>query len=260
MSRAKTKSNNSYKLFEPKYPMEIKNEINLKKGAATFLDVLGWKGIWIENRQAINILHSLVQETIKKAKSITFEYMENDKLRGNDNLRGRDNFGGIDTNVLSISDTIALFTSGPAEIAIEIHAKICSWLLEYAFKQKIPLRGAISYGEYSIKENIMLGYAVDEAASWHEKTDWIGVILTPSAKFAVGTNKLQSITTYDQIPFKSSIKNLNLCVDWSYQDKADLFKIIQSKGPHTPEIAPKYLNTLSYFNYRENEQLKKINH
>lgn len=213
--------------------------IKMESGAVTFLDVLGWKGIWVVNTRAIEILSSLVSRTKEIADEITSSYAEKTV-----SLRGKSEI----TRVLSISDTIALFTSAPATVAIEIHALICSWLLEYAFSQKIPLRGATSYGKYSLKDNIMLGYAVDEAASWHEKTDWIGVVLTPSAKYHLGEDykKVAKVTTYDKIPFKGSIKNLDLCIDWGFADKEDLYNIIQDKGPHSPDIAPKYLNTLAF--------------
>lgn len=201
-------------------------EIKTESGAVTFLDVLGWKGIWQENRMAIDSLHSLIIETRRKAEVITNEYMDRKELRGKQNI----------TSVLSISDTIAIFTSASAEIAIEIHARICSWLLEYALGQSIPLRGAISYGDYSIKDNIMLGYAVDEAASWHETTDWIGVVISPSAKFQIDSLYLRSIVKNKLIPFKKPVKNLDLCVDWSYQDKNELLQIIQKKGHIYPKL------------------------
>jgi hypothetical protein len=213
-----------------------KNEIRTENGAVTFLDVLGWKGIWQKNNAAIESLHSLVNETVKKANEITDEYIDSPELRGKSNI----------TSVLSISDTIAIFSSAPPEIAIEIHAKICSWLLEYALSQEMPLRGAISYGEYSIKDNIMLGYAVDESASWHETIDWIGVILTPSAKFQIDSHQIQNVVKYHHIPFKKTMKNLDLCIQWKYADKEELKRIIQKKGPHIPEIASKYLNTLLF--------------
>ncbi len=219
-----------------------KVEVKSENGAVTFLDVLGWKGIWQENRLAIETLHSLIIKVRERSKEISNEYMDDIELRGKSNI----------TTVLSISDTIAIFTSAPPKIAIEIHARICSWLLEYSLSQGIPVRGAISYGEYSIKDNIMLGYAVDESASWHETTDWIGVILTPSAKYQIDSINILKIIAYNQIPYKKVIKNLNLCVDWNYQDKNELYKIIQKKGPHIPEIAPKYLNTSAFFNRSDN--------
>jgi len=222
---------------------KFKYEVKTEFGAVTFLDVLGWKGIWQENKMAIESLHSLIVKTREKAELITNEYTDETELRGKENI----------TSVLSISDTIAIFTSASAEIAIEIHARICSWLLEYAISQSIPLRGAISFGEYSIKDNIMLGFAVDEAASWHETTDWIGVVITPSAKFHIGALELIDVVQYENIPFKRAVKNLELCVDWKYEDQDGLLKIIQMKGPHIPEIAPKYLNTLAFLD-RERTQ------
>lgn len=196
-----------------------KNEAKTELGAVAFLDVLGWKGIWQENRMAIDSLHSLIIETRKKATIISLEYAEK-----HSELRGK-----TITSVLSISDTIAIFTSAPPIVAVEIQARICSWLLEYGISQRIPLRGAISYGEYSIKDNIMLGYAVDEAASWHETTDWIGVVITPSAKFHIDGERLNCITKYCNIPYKKSVKNMDLCIDWKYEDKTELLKIIQKK-------------------------------
>lgn len=213
---------------------DIKNE----KGAATFLDVLGWKGIWERNPSAIVQLQSFVKQMQKMAQEISGKYMESPDLRGKT----------TPTEVISISDTVAIFTAASPQIAISIHAELCSWALSYALEQELPLRGAISYGEYSIADNIMLGYAVDEAASWHETTDWIGVILTPSAKMVLKNELPEFVTTYENIPFKKSMKTLNLCVKWNFDDEKKLYDIIQKKGPHVPDIAPKYLNTLQFLN------------
>ncbi len=48
-------------------------EIKTESGAVTFLDVLGWKGIWHENERAIELLHGLIADTREKAKIITDE-------------------------------------------------------------------------------------------------------------------------------------------------------------------------------------------
>ena len=213
-----------------------KSKIKEGKGAVTFLDVLGWKGIWERNQFAIKKLQNFVYKIQEKAQEISDKYMEDPSLRGKSNA----------TEVLSISDTIVIFTSASPKVAIGIHAELCSWALAYSLEQELPLRGAISYGEYSIADNIMLGYAVDEAASWHETTDWIGVILTPSAKMYIRNECPAYITEYNSIPFKKSMRTLNLCVKWNFDDSEMLYNIIQKKGPHVPEIAPKYLNTLEF--------------
>jgi hypothetical protein len=216
-----------------------------ENGAVTLLDVLGWKGIWQQDSAALDTLHGLILETKKKAEAFSTQYSDIPEFRGKSEI----------TNILSISDTIAMFTTGSAEKTIEIQAEICAWLLEYALSQKIPLRGAISYGKYMIKENIMLGYAVDEAASWYEATDWIGVILTPSAQISIRNKTLPHIITYSQIPFKIKERNLVQCVDWKFGDETMLYDVIIGKGPHTPEIAPKYLNTLAFLD-REHQRLQ----
>jgi hypothetical protein len=207
-----------------------------ERGAVTFLDVLGWKGIWQQDASALDALHGLIRETIRFASELSNEYTAMVEFRGKKDI----------TKIISISDTIAIFTTGSAKYTIEIHSRICAWMLEYAIKQRIPLRGAISYGEYMTKDNIMLGYAVDEAAGWYESTNWVGVILSPSAAMRVRNEDLMAVTTYDHIPFKNNIKYLNKCVDWNFDDLKELYEIIYSKGPHSPEIAPKYLNTLHF--------------
>lgn len=215
----------------------LKNQLARESGTVTFLDVLGWKGIWQTDENPIRKLADVIEETKKIVNVISKDYdCALSKTRGKE----------IKTTVLSISDTIAIFTAAEPEVGIETHAKICAWLLPYALKASIPLREAISYGDYITHDNIMLGYAVDEAASWHEATDWIGVVLTPSAFIKVKKMNLGAVTTYNAIPFKRPVKNLNLCVDWTYDDKSELMDIIDKKGPLIPEIAPKYLNTLQF--------------
>ncbi|MGL5751777.1 MAG: hypothetical protein ACRCXT_14680 [Paraclostridium sp.] len=208
---------------------------NPSKGAVTFLDVLGWKGIYQKNKNAVNALTKLIEEIKKHADKYTADATnENNRLRG------------IKTQVLSISDTIAIFTHGDPEDTILIHAKICSEIIPKSLERKIPIRGAISYGEYSIHDNIMIGPAVDEAASWHESTDWIGVSLTPTAQIYCGDSYKLPIMYYKNIPYKRPMKNLNTCVQWKFDDIELLRNIIIDMGAQTQDIASKYLNTLEF--------------
>lgn len=48
--------------------MMDKNNFKKEKGAATFLDVLGWKGIWERNQSAILQLQSFVKQMQKNLK------------------------------------------------------------------------------------------------------------------------------------------------------------------------------------------------
>lgn len=237
------------------------------RGAVTFLDVLGWKGIWRQDKAAIMKLEALISDINKQADDIKPKYIK--QMKNNfmltKSLKNRGKISNVDLEkmadikieVLSISDTIVLLSPGEANLTLSMHAELVSWIIKRALELELPLRGAISYGDYSFSNNIMLGYAIDEAASWHESTDWIGVILTPSAQIAKKDNDIADIIPYKNIPFKKSIKNLIYCVRWEYNStEKDLEEIILAKGPHMPEVAPKYLNTLEFLNRDKSEDKK----
>lgn len=217
-------------------------------GAVTFLDVLGWKGIWQVDKKAIDKLNNLIKKTKWIATSIVKKYQ---KIANEKDVRTVD----ISIKVMSISDTIALFTEGKAETAIRLHAELCSWILRYALEQGFLLRGAISCGKFDESSNVMIGPAVDEAAAWHESTDWIGVILTPSAQMYLKNKNIDFIVCYDKIPFKRAIKYLDKCVKWDYGDRENLYNVFIQKGPHMQEVAPKYLNTLEFLERANREEV-----
>lgn len=223
----------------------LQEDDELREGAVTFLDVLGWKGIWQENKKAINKLNELVRKTEKQATDIVKAYQE---LQSKKDVRKVN----VSIKVVSISDTIVFLTEAEVEPAIKLHAELCSWILEYALQQGLPLRGAISYGKFDECDNVMIGPAIDEAASWHESTDWIGVILAPSAHMFLKNKNIKYIVHYN-IPFKRNIKCLDECVKWHFLDKKTLYKIFVNKGMHIQEVAPKYLNTLEFLE-RENRE------
>lgn len=74
-----------------------------KKGIVTFLDVLGWKGLWQSNKEAVNHLKELVRETRKHANNIVKAYNEKELAK---DVR----YKAIKIKVLSISDTIVFLS------------------------------------------------------------------------------------------------------------------------------------------------------
>jgi hypothetical protein len=105
--------------------------------------------------------------------------------------------GGIDEsqNILSInkvetivfSDTIILyenpenmFTEGVIDPS-RLILKACL-LLRFAFERGVPLRGAISYGDYFIHDKVFLGTPIIEAYETQKIQDWSGAILCKSAE------------------------------------------------------------------------------
>ena len=206
-------------------------------GVVTFLDVLGWKGVYDRKQDAIASLTSLIDGV---------------RTRAEETSRGR-----IleKVEVKSISDTIAIFTyCSEKEItaAIEIHGELCQWLIPESIKKEIPVRGATAFGDFELGESIFVGKAIDEAASWHEQSDWIGVHLTPSAEYVFEPKTPNSAWAKFTPPHKMRLNWKPHCVDWTngWTDRAMEIGAIKTKfrqlGPIVPEIAGKFSNTLDF--------------
>lgn len=211
----------------------------MESGAVTFLDVLGWKGIWLRRspREVVRVLEKLV----RLAESTATEQ------------RGRDGLAS-EVRVLSISDTIVLLTSGKASEVLPVHGFICQSLLCESIKLGIPIRGATTYGSFSASSGtILVGPAVDEAASWHEALDWIGVILTPTAEYT--WSPTSPWFQYKRAPVKLLGTKRLWCVDWRSNGlKSEEIKELFAKaGPLDTTIAGKYMNTVEFFNYSDKE-------
>lgn len=218
-------------------------------GIVTFLDVLGWKGVYDRQTDAIGSLKRLVDGVRRNAKQ----------------KRGR-NHGEIE--VQSISDTIAIFTGckeNEISMAIESHGELCQRLIPESIVVGLPMRGATSYGNFEISDNIFVGKAVDEAASWHEQGNWIGVNLTPSAEFVFLKSKTRSAWVRYPAPIKTSMKWDPHCVNWlkdwiDYEsEKRSVRERFLGMGPIVPEVAPKFINTLAFIDKMTEEPSPVLN-
>lgn len=218
---------------EPPKPVPEATAAQMTEGAVTFLDVLGWKGIWLRRSpsEVVNQLNELVRLAERTARA----------QRGT-NLAS-------EVRVISISDTIVLLTEGSAESVLPVHGLICKELLCESIRMGIPLRGASSYGRFSASDgSIMVGPAIDEAASWHEALDWIGVVMTPTAEFRWAPKS--PWRKYSRAPVKGLGAKSLWCIDWTsaWPDISDLKRLFADAGPMDTSIASKYLNTLEFAN------------
>lgn len=247
--------------------MDIHNDFSFRWGVITFLDFLGWKGVWMndykkgthpvnENGQYMDAFNSnSLQELatlIQKIKDLCKS-------------------GRITCELISISDTIVLFSPCQNKDAgnyetLKYHSRICSKIMDMSADAGFPLRGAITIGNYAYYENIIVGPGVDECASWYEETNWLGVIFAPSAQFIIERQEEQQnktlgetakrdktrnlwsdakIVKYEHIPIKSGFRGIKYCVDWGSQTTI-LNKILKNTISLSREIAVKYINTNEY--------------
>lgn len=221
--------------------------IEMKNGAITLLDVLGWSGIWQRRSDAIDALERLLDKAEKKID----EHFSSDK---DSHKRVID---GLSVEIRSISDTIALVTYGDINKAIAYQSILNSYLISLSIQELIPLRGATSYGQLIIRNNIMVGPAVDEVASWYEMSDTIGVFLTPSALLQIDPKKLRivpPVLVSEDIKIKGHANFKTLSVNWvsiwRYIFKCDRNELIEhflEMGPITPNIFSKYISSISFY-------------
>jgi hypothetical protein len=217
----------------------------MTEGAVTFLDVLGWKGIWTREDDAVGRLQSLIASATQRARDcILAAAGKFPELRG---------AGEGFVRVESISDTIVLFAEGPADPTLWLHAEICKAVVCESIERRIPIRGATCHGEYvASQDRIMVGPAIDEAASWHEAADWIGVNQTPRASFLASEWTGDPWVLYP-VPVKTGRPVDLPCVNWTGLwlerhpgGEADLKRSFTEMGPLDTSIASKYLNTLAF--------------
>jgi len=114
---------------------------------------------------------------------------------------------------------------------------------------------------------MIIGPTIDEAMSWFERHDWIGVSLTPSASFMLDEydnegGKIKWFTRYD-VPLKDSTLKNNVdkntwVLKWpetlqnafvlhdSHNPKSALLNEF-SKYPISPDATSKYKNTIDFY-------------
>lgn len=247
---------------------EPESNFILRPGVVTFLDVLGWKGIWKKTSfDPISRLNQLIQAVNKRAKELRgLTYRDPDILV--DDMPGTwdEAYGSVDDGfvgtveppkILSISDTIVLYSDGKhVSPLVQMHGELCKILICESIKLNIPVRGATACGALLVQEQIMVGPAVDEAASWHESVDWIGVIQTPSTLLLYNEESHDGIWKIASVPLKNGKKLETRCVNWPdtwmrMKERLGPERMLKERfvemGPLDTEIAGKYINTLDFY-------------
>jgi hypothetical protein len=143
----------------------------MTQGTVMFLDALGTKGIW--KRRSIEEVKN-AWKNLNDILGIFKKYLS---------------YHRINCHILLLSDTIVLLADSYDILTV---SKMFSSFIAQSFLNKVFFRGAISIGYYFYEPGFpLIGPAIDDAAKWHESTNWIGVSLTPDTQKCYETSLSQ---------------------------------------------------------------------
>jgi hypothetical protein len=203
-----------------------------KTGIVVFIDVLGMKGMSQRYKPA---------QIVNKWKNVIGSFSK--VLQE----------GYLDAGYFFriLSDTIII--TKPTELNQSAINETFNLLLQPfidSIKTGLLLRGIVSHGEYYLSQQLIIGPAVDDAASNHDQLEWIGIALSPSVAIPQGYTVNNSVVYYNYIPFKNR-RYRGVALNWPKFDlNRECHQILQKEYGQAPEKAKlKYENTLGFYDY-----------
>lgn len=208
--------------------------LHSKNGIVIFLDVLGMKEIQKRFSSLIEVVRNW-NSVIRSFRDFIERYPPN---------------SGYYLRVLS--DTIII------TIPTTPNDSIVNWTFDLllqpfiqSIKMRMLLRGSISYGPYYLSDRLIIGDAIDDAASCHNKLKWVGVSLSPTFSNTINTNNIDtnSAIWYNNIPLKGSCYS-GLVLNWPIHDRNnECYSILQHERSINvdPGAEEKYDNTFKFY-------------
>jgi hypothetical protein len=90
------------------------------------------------------------------------------------------------------------------------------------------LRGIVSYGPYYLSQQLIIGPAVDDAASNHAQLNWIGIALSPKVSIA-GGNTVNNSVVYYNIRHKER-RYWGIALNWpKFDPNRECYQILQKE-------------------------------
>ena len=219
----------------------LENHQKASNGYLTFADILGWKGIWKKQNSDNEKVDTL--NTLLFIKSKLEEEFKEEKENYKINL---------------ISDTYVVFAKN-----FQINNKLSKRLIELCLKNDLLIRGATSYGKFYNNDMVYIGQTVDEAASWHEMGEEIGIFYTSSAKLSIDEENPIEYELKNSYLRKGTIKTKlgeikTYYINWyNKETKKDFYRIMKDEVI-SPDISSKYLNTEKSMEKHLNVKSNKI--
>lgn len=170
------------------------------------------------------------------------------------------------------SDTFIIFSEDDSALSFSAIEMVCRWFIFALLSRNIPIRGALSCGEfYADRENsLYLGASLVDAYEWGENQDWIGFILCPSTVERLKILNLPvkerlNYVEYD-VPFKKPAPRtvrVGACILGNLIPGKDGRNILlpklekMAKSQKDPGILLKYARTIEFLT--KNERKRAIN-
>lgn len=249
------------------------------RGVIVMLDALGMKGAWARTDPGMLIERwTRVTKLFRKAIS---------------NVAAEAGLPIGSYQVVAFSDTVIITVETTEKVSgdetpnyrallVAIGLAMVEPFYRAMIDSRILFRGIMTVGEYyqtkpnweelAVTDDVLtIGPALDEAASWYELSDWIGLSVAPSSAFHLERGKLlelsQAVFVEHAIPMKGNTKLSGWAVDWPkfllarYDDsrvtaEAELLKVFAAE-PIDPVAVPKYNNTLAFCRKRFDELVPK---
>lgn len=238
---------------------ETTSELREKTGYVMMLDILGFKE---------HISKTGLTGFFKFWKELRYQIILTCTILNND----KHSDCVIDT--MFLSDTIVICVSrgsynpDSCENLIEKVSLILDIVYLPSVQKRFFFRGAISFGKFvcDVESNIAMGDAIIEAYEWYSATEWIGVILSPSAKYAVDrlhlgeplNRKCHEEIDNNFVLYKAPLKSGNSLLTYAYiwfavssdntANGNTLLFILENLTTQsfTTSIVSKYENTLAF--------------
>ncbi len=152
---------------------ESETKVEFSNGFVCLLDALGSKGNWKYDFEDIIKKYDKLQSVITS--------ISNDI----------GNYFNIKINTIFFSDTLLITAICDKKTLNEYFDDFNKFITSVSLLFSTALigdtlyRGAISCGDFIQKDKFFIGPAIDEVADYYMQTDWIGIILTPTASYKV---------------------------------------------------------------------------
>lgn len=211
------------------------NWISYEAWVANF-DILGFKSIIEHKDQSfeLQLLKRKLDEVIKKLNNEIVQKIEY-------------------VDYQHYSDTFIIYSKSKEVSDYLPFIRICKNFIVNCFYKRLPIRGAISYGElvFGHRKKVLIGKAFLESYVYGEDQNWLGLILSPSASSKLISHNLDPLRhgfINKDIPMRAySIFDREIYAYRFIEHKTPLLPILKEMFSKTPgKEKVKYKNTIEF--------------